>query len=93
MFLKRLFANVTVRKKHYVENDDRENYQLTSEGKRKRARTVDNVLKHLTENNEEAKAEIIANIIDKEGDKLGGRVLTKSKVQALLHYLLLLAKY
>ena len=63
-----------------MENDDRENYQLTGEGKRKRARTVDNVLEHLTENNEEAKAEIIANIIDKGGDKLGGRVLTKSKV-------------
>ena len=63
-----------------MENVDRENYQLTGEGKRKRARTVDNVLEHLIKNKEEAQAEIIANIIDKGGDKLGGRVLIKSKV-------------
>ena len=52
----------------------------TREAQRKRTSTVDNILNHVTENNVEFTADLLAKVIDNGGTDLGQMVTQKSKV-------------
>ena len=53
---------------------------VSGAGQIKRAKAVDNVLNHTSENDKKAKADMVAKIIDNEGARFGNDVLRKSKV-------------
>jgi hypothetical protein len=82
--VKEQLARITVRKRK-SSGDNTENIEPgpSGEGKRKKARTVNSVMNHLTENKSDEKAEMVAKLIDMnetESPDFANIVMKKSKV-------------
>ena len=72
---------MTIRKKRGTGDTNTNISHITSEARRKRTKTVDNVLNHVTENNIEFKADLLAKGVDKGGNDLGEMVTKKSRIR------------
>ena len=75
------YAKVTIRqKRHQADHENGKGNNISGSGEIKRAKAVDNILNHTSEHDKEAKAGLVAKIIDKEGSQFGQDILKKSKV-------------
>ena len=77
--VKETFAKVTIKKKKNNDKENKKEGEITKEGKRKRTIVAENVLNHLTENDDEAKAKMLSKIIDKGGPVFVDNVVKNSK--------------
>ena len=82
--LKEQLAKITVRKRS-ISGENTENIEPgpSGEGKRKKSKTMNSVMNHLTANNSNDKAEMLAHIIDMneiENPGFGNKIVKKSKV-------------
>ena len=78
--IKETYAKVTIRKRHQNANESTKQNEISYSGATKRAKAVDNILNHTSEHDMNAKAIMVAKIIDKEGKQFGEEILHKSKV-------------
>ena len=81
--VKEQFAKVTKRKSIDAENIDPDNQKRTASDQRRQTEKVQNVLEHFAGDDIANKANILANIVDKEGSDFAASLLSKSKA---LHY-------
>ena len=54
--------------------------EVSDSGHMKRARKMSNILDHTSENDKDAKAAIVAKVIDHEGPEFGSKIEMRSKV-------------
>ena len=72
--IKETYARVTLRGKRKSVDE------VSDSGQMKRAREMSNILDHTLENDKDAKAAIVAKIIDHEGPEFGSKLEMRSKV-------------
>ena len=82
--LKETYAKVTMRKKR---NSGDEEKEISGSGQRKRAKTVNNILEHVSEHNKQSKAVLVSKIIDQEGMEFGENVMQETKKLNGIQYL------
>ena len=70
--IKETYARVTLRGKRKSVDE------VSDSGQMKRARKMSNVLDHILENDKDAKAAIVAKIIDHEGTEFGSKIEMRS---------------
>ena len=75
------YARVTLRQKRKAVDDVSGSAQI------KRAKKINNIFDHTTEKDKDAKASLMAKIIDKEGAEFGATIGRKSKVMQEIHQL------
>ena len=72
--IKETYARVTLRGKQKSVDE------VSDSGHMKRARKMSNILDHTSENDKDAKAAIVAKVIDHEGPEFGSKIEMRSKV-------------
>ena len=72
--IKETYARVTLRGKRKSVDE------VSDSGHMKRARKMSNILDHTSENDKDAKAAIVAKVIDHEGPEFGSKIEMRSKV-------------
>ena len=72
--IKETYARVTLRGKRKSVDE------VSDSGQMKRARKMSNILDHTLENDKDAKAAIVAKIIDHEGPEFGSKIEMRSKI-------------
>ena len=77
--VKEQFAKVTKRKSIDAENIDPDNQKRTASDQRHQTEKVQNVLEHFAGDDIANKANILANIVDKEGSECAALLFSKSK--------------
>ena len=75
------YARVTLRQKRKAVDDVSGSAQI------KRAKKINNIFDHTTEKDKDAKASLMARIIDKEGAEFGATIGRKSKVMQEINQL------